>query len=91
MTKWSDSVEVFYHDGERYSDDDCWSNEDGEPLEAGWYYWSCLPGCMPDCDPYGPFETEEDAFSDAQENWGDDEKEDQASFMPMASLTHRTN
>lgn len=39
--------------------------EDGaEPLEEGWYYWYCLPGCLPDSDPYGPFETEEEAEQD---------------------------
>lgn len=46
------------------------------PLE-GWYYWYCLPGCLPDSDPCGPFATEEDALDDARENAGvyDDEGE----------------
>ena len=26
-------------------------------ITGGWFYWYCLPGCMPDSDPYGPFET----------------------------------
>ena len=29
--------------------------------EAGWYYWSCFPGCLPDSDAIGPFETEQEA------------------------------
>ncbi len=33
---------------------------------AGWYWWACLPGCMPDGDPNGPFETEEAAIADAK-------------------------
>jgi hypothetical protein len=33
----------------------------------GWYYWFCFPGCMPDGDPVGPFETEEAALADARE------------------------
>lgn len=33
-----------------------------------WYWWSCFPGCLPDSDPIGPFETEEDALADAQDN-----------------------
>jgi hypothetical protein len=32
--------------------------------EAGWYWWSCFPGCMPDSEPFGPFETEEEATFD---------------------------
>lgn len=35
--------------------------------EAGWYWWSCFPGCLPDSDPSGPFETEQEAIADAQE------------------------
>ena len=33
---------------------------------AGWYWWSCFPGCMPDSDPIGPFATEAEALADAQ-------------------------
>jgi hypothetical protein len=36
--------------------------------EAGWYWWSCFPGCMPDSYPFGPFETEAEATADTQEN-----------------------
>jgi hypothetical protein len=45
--------------------------EYAEPCSAGWYYWYCLPGCLPDSDPYGPFETEEEAIADAREQAGD--------------------
>lgn len=31
-----------------------------------WYYWYCFPGCMPDSDPIGPFDTEADALADAR-------------------------
>jgi hypothetical protein len=59
--------EVFYHDGE-YEEGDCFSPEynDGEALPAGWYYWPCYPGCLPDGDPVGPFDTEEGAIEDAR-------------------------
>lgn len=33
---------------------------------AGWYWWTCLSGCLPDGDPSGPFETETLALADAQ-------------------------
>lgn len=34
---------------------------------AGWYYWFHLPGCAPDRDPVGPFDSREDALADARE------------------------
>ena len=42
--------------------------EDGnQQFPDGWYWWSCLPGCLPDGDPIGPFESEEEALADAQD------------------------
>jgi len=35
-----------------------------------WYWWPCFPGCMPDSDPMGPFDSEQAAIDDAQENGG---------------------
>lgn len=32
---------------------------------AGFYWWTCCPGCMPDSDASGPFDTEEEANEDA--------------------------
>jgi hypothetical protein len=56
-------VEVFYAwEGELE-----WEGQE-EPSEEGWYYWFCLPGCMPDSDPIGPFETEAEAINDAKES-----------------------
>lgn len=58
----SQNLEVFEHDGNS-EDGDCWSDwNDGEPAPAGWYYWSCCPGCLPDSDPIGPFATREGAL-----------------------------
>lgn len=33
---------------------------------VGWYWQACLPGCLPDGDPVGPFKTEAEALADAQ-------------------------
>lgn len=33
----------------------------------GWYWWSCFPGCLPDSDPYGPYDTEQQALEAAQQ------------------------
>ena len=37
----------------------------GETIQPGWYWWACFPGCLPDGDPAGPFESEQDAIDDA--------------------------
>ena len=34
--------------------------------KAGWYYWSCYPGCLPDTEATGPFETEVGALGEAR-------------------------
>ena len=40
------------------------------PLDDGWYYWHCFPGCLPDSDPIGPFDTEAEAIEEAQaDSW----------------------
>lgn len=60
-------VEVFYTNGLANADgryDEC---EDGSPMQAGWYYWFCFPGCMPDSDPVGPFATQDEAIADARQ------------------------
>lgn len=42
-------------------------NEMHETARAceGWYWWTCCPGCLPDSDASGPFESEEEAIQDA--------------------------
>jgi hypothetical protein len=42
-----------------------WQDKNG-PNDAGYYWQSCFPGCLPDSDPIGPFETEAEALADAQ-------------------------
>lgn len=54
-------VETFYvDDGEQ-------TDENGEPLAAGYYWQACFPGCLPDGEPVGPFDTEAEALADAQD------------------------
>lgn len=43
----------------------------GESPAPGWYWWPCFPGCLPDGDPVGPFETEREAVIDAGGIWDD--------------------
>lgn len=44
-----------------------------ESYGPGWYWWSCFPGCLPDSEPNGPFETDAEALADAQANAGEEE------------------
>jgi hypothetical protein len=45
-----------------------------EGITGGWGWYHCLPGCMPDSDWHGPFDSYDDAVTDARENsdWWDD-------------------
>lgn len=38
-----------------------------DEIKTGWFYWFCFPGCLPDSEPMGPYETEAEALADAQE------------------------
>ena len=64
------SLEVFYSDlaGVRMPSDPAGETETVEP---GWYWWPCFPGCLPDSDPVGPYQSERDAVIDAGGIWDD--------------------
>jgi len=66
-------AEVFYRTLEENKRDD-WVDGDNDPRLAGWYWWFCFPGCMPDGAPEGPFESEKAAIADACDRFGDDEE-----------------
>ncbi len=52
------------------------TSEEQEHLDPNaWWYWDCLPGCMPDSDPIGPFKTEAEALEDARDGMNDEEEE----------------
>jgi hypothetical protein len=58
-------IEVFYRSrGENRRDG--WTDSDGQPLGAGWFWWSCFPSCIPDSDPIGPFGSEREAIDDCK-------------------------
>ena len=46
-------------------------DEDGVPMPSGWYWQSCLPGCLPDGEPRGPFPSEAEALDDARDGMDD--------------------
>lgn len=39
-----------------------------EGINGGWFYWYCFPGCMPDSEAVGPFDSKDAALQDAREN-----------------------
>ena len=45
----------------------CGSYTQGEEdsYAPGWYWQACFPGCLPDGEPIGPFQSEEEALEDA--------------------------
>ena len=49
-------AEVFHADAGALSTHD--DDADDVPSGAGWYFWYCLPGCMPDSFPFGPYADE---------------------------------
>jgi hypothetical protein len=61
------------HKSELYGE--CITDDEGDCLGTGWYWQSCLPGCLPDSEPMGPFDTYEQALADAREGI-EDENED---------------
>lgn len=60
------NIEVFYAEADTLE-----AETPGEYLPEGWYWWSCCPGCLPDGDAIGPFETEAEAEEDAQDGLDD--------------------
>jgi hypothetical protein len=54
---------------------------------AGWFYWFCLPGCLPDSEPMGPFDTESEALADARDGMDDDDSLE-GEFVHDDGITH---
>lgn len=71
-----EGIEVFKMDRSDFvnPDKDSWmadsvaANDGRSAGLAGWYWWSCLPGCLPDGDPSGPFKSPAAARRDAVES-----------------------
>jgi hypothetical protein len=47
------------------------TDDDGEPLDEGWYWWYVQAGCLPDSDASGPFKDEEGAAENAEEDYAE--------------------
>jgi len=71
-------LEVFYCDASEAPQ----SEETEEQRGAGWYWWSCFPGCLPDGEAAGPFDSESEALADARQGLDDDGVCDDCEAMP---------
>jgi len=60
-------VEVFYMNDDEAVNYAVMESAYGMDAEAGWYWWSCFPGCLPDSEPFGPYDTEAEAVDAAQD------------------------
>jgi len=76
------NIEVFYMSGGEFlsADPNTWMAErmhdeqEGSitsMFEAavnleGYYWWTCAPGCLPDSEAIGPFDLEDEAWEDAE-------------------------
>ena len=59
----ADIMDSFASDaGEDYTDEERQQDADSQ---AGWYWWCCFTGCMPEGDAIGPFKTEIEAATNA--------------------------
>lgn len=56
------NLEVFWVSGAQAKQ---WRKETDDDYRAGWYWWSCSPGCLADGDPIGPFTSQTRAAEDA--------------------------
>ncbi len=77
-----DALEVFWMDKQEmigHGKNSCWFNPDDYDVEypedaypeSGWFYWYCYPGCLPEGDPIGPFETELEAYEAEYQLFGE--------------------
>lgn len=61
------NIEVFWDDADVVNGHARNFDTDGNPVEPGWYWWPCFPGCLPDGDAVGPFATKAQAIANAQD------------------------
>lgn len=76
-------IEIFYvspdeaANNERLVEQDLTDSEFA-PTVAGWYYWYCQPGCLPDSPPYGPYGTDAQALEDVRNEQADKAEQSRA-------------
>lgn len=57
----ANNVECFYVDSNEAARNRAQARKDNDDearlTHTGWYFWTCLPGCLPDSDAFGPYST----------------------------------
>lgn len=67
-------IEVFYVDvrqieQDRVTNSALWQDGSKPDITSpGWYWWACCPGCLPDGEPQGPYETEAEAIEASKDD-----------------------
>ena len=64
MTDFSGFHQFTTDEGEVYGSFEVFECDDS--LLCGWFWHACFPGCLPDGEPMGPFDTAREAYDDAQ-------------------------
>jgi hypothetical protein len=77
---WARNLEIFessYTETENAYGDVTLDLDSGE-TGIGYFFWFCLPGCLPDSEPFGPYASKQDAFEAAKNmfDYGDEGDED---------------
>lgn len=44
-----------------------WRDENQAAIYAGWYFWQCFPGCLPEGAPMGPYSSYSAALAAAED------------------------
>ena len=65
ITHQGGSAEVFYTEGQLAQG---YTEPNDYSTTPGWYWWACFPGCLPDGEAIGPFETEAECIADFKED-----------------------
>lgn len=60
--------------------------EDAANELAGFYWWTCCAGCLPDSDAFGPFSDEQEAWEDAEAEFSDGSEDDEKRFALAKEL-----
>lgn len=75
-----ENLEIFFIPLSEQTADTCFVDEDGQPLGEGWFYWFCEPGCLPSCDPIGPYASDMEARHEAYSQFADEDEYDEGPF-----------
>lgn len=63
----NNSFEIFFVDEYMCEEWNVDIEDEDDQYQPGYYFQFCFPGCMPDSDPFGPYQNEEICLKGAKE------------------------